>query len=143
MTLRDVFQITGFPLLEIVAAVTNEGKSLQFDGVVNEGNRGKSIWDTFSRLPGRILDFSDADVAVDQYHRFKIRRESAHGESVCCNNVRALFDELPMPHIIVESHSFLLDLWTSGPLTEWDYAKAEKVQKVLRYNFVNNWQLTL
>ncbi|CAO2833442.1 unnamed protein product [Amaranthus hypochondriacus] len=43
----------------------------QFEGAVNEGNRGESIWDTFSRLPGRILDFSHADVAVDQYHRFK------------------------------------------------------------------------
>ncbi|KAL2943921.1 putative beta-glucosidase 41 [Bienertia sinuspersici] len=45
--------------------------AFQFEGAVNEGNRGQSIWDTFSRLPGRILDFSHADVAVDQYHRFK------------------------------------------------------------------------
>lgn len=45
--------------------------AFQFEGAVNEGNRGQSIWDTFSRLPGRILDFSNADVAVDQYHRFK------------------------------------------------------------------------
>ncbi|KAK4286032.1 hypothetical protein QN277_002646 [Acacia crassicarpa] len=43
----------------------------QFEGAVNEGNRGVSIWDTFTRLPGRILDFSNADMAVDQYHRFK------------------------------------------------------------------------
>lgn len=81
---------------------------------MNEGNKGASIWDTFSRQPGkksnlkgktllqkliytektknnnlnpciqflntsfiyvttgRILDFSNADVAVDQYHRFKV-----------------------------------------------------------------------
>ncbi|KAA8526907.1 hypothetical protein F0562_008864 [Nyssa sinensis] len=43
----------------------------QFEGAVNEGNKGVSIWDTFSRQPGRILDFSNADMAVDQYHRFK------------------------------------------------------------------------
>lgn len=43
----------------------------QFEGAVDEGNKGDSIWDTFSRLPGRILDFSNADQAVDQYHRFK------------------------------------------------------------------------
>jgi beta-glucosidase len=43
----------------------------QFEGAVNEGNKGTSIWDTFSRQPGRILDFSNADMAVDQYHRFK------------------------------------------------------------------------
>ncbi|KAI4366116.1 hypothetical protein MLD38_022035 [Melastoma candidum] len=43
----------------------------QFEGAVREGNRGVSIWDTFSRQPGRILDFSNADIAVDQYHRFE------------------------------------------------------------------------
>ncbi|XP_047336468.1 putative beta-glucosidase 41 [Impatiens glandulifera] len=43
----------------------------QFEGAVDEGNKGLSIWDTFSKLPGRILDFSNADTAVDQYHRFQ------------------------------------------------------------------------
>nr|GEW19068.1 eukaryotic translation initiation factor 3 subunit C like [Tanacetum cinerariifolium] len=57
----------------------------------------------------------------------QIRRESAHGETVCCNNVRALFDELPTPHLIVEITPF-----PAGPLTESDYAKAEKLEKVLR-----------
>ncbi|PIN10961.1 hypothetical protein CDL12_16451 [Handroanthus impetiginosus] len=57
----------------------------------------------------------------------QIRRQSAHGESVCCNNVRALFDELPTPHLIVEITPF-----PAGPLTENDYAKAEKLERVLR-----------
>ncbi|KAK4440455.1 hypothetical protein Salat_0380400 [Sesamum alatum] len=57
----------------------------------------------------------------------QIRRENAHGESVCCNNVRALFDELPTPHLIVEITPF-----PAGPLTENDYAKAEKLERVLR-----------
>ncbi|KAL2476199.1 putative beta-glucosidase 41 [Abeliophyllum distichum] len=43
----------------------------QFEGAVNEGNKGDSIWDKFTRQPGRILDFSNANTAVDQYHRFK------------------------------------------------------------------------
>ncbi|XP_022981455.1 putative beta-glucosidase 41 isoform X1 [Cucurbita maxima] len=43
----------------------------QFEGAVDEGNRGVSIWDTFVKEPGRILDFSNADRTVDQYHRFK------------------------------------------------------------------------
>ncbi|KAI3963231.1 hypothetical protein MKX01_030361 [Papaver californicum] len=44
----------------------------QFEGGVNEGNKGASIWDTFTkRRPGRIVDFSNGDIAVDQYHRFK------------------------------------------------------------------------
>ncbi|OMP04537.1 Glycoside hydrolase, family 1 [Corchorus olitorius] len=41
----------------------------QFEGAVNEGNKGDSIWDTFARKPGKIMDFSNADTAVDQYHR--------------------------------------------------------------------------
>ncbi|XP_073271254.1 uncharacterized protein [Primulina huaijiensis] len=57
----------------------------------------------------------------------QIRRENAHGESVCCNNVRALFDELPTPHLVVEISAF-----PAGPLTENDYAKAERLERVLR-----------
>ncbi|KAG9155696.1 hypothetical protein Leryth_003974 [Lithospermum erythrorhizon] len=57
----------------------------------------------------------------------QIRRESAHGESVCCNNVRALFDELPTPHVTVEITPF-----PAGPLSDNDYAKAEKLERVLR-----------
>ncbi|KAJ8754702.1 hypothetical protein K2173_010793 [Erythroxylum novogranatense] len=43
----------------------------QFEGAVGEGNKGPSVWDTFAKQSGRILDFSNADTAVDQYHRFK------------------------------------------------------------------------
>lgn len=57
----------------------------------------------------------------------QIRRENAHGESVCCNNVRALFDELPTPHLIVEITPF-----PAGPLTENDYSKAARLERVLR-----------
>lgn len=89
---------------------------LQFEGAVDEGNKGISIWDTFIKRPGhfpvflltttkpnlvflnsfpsikyqaffqkkvsnnivsdsigRILDFSNADTAVDQYHRFQVK----------------------------------------------------------------------
>ncbi|KAG6634530.1 hypothetical protein CIPAW_12G124900 [Carya illinoinensis] len=45
--------------------------AFQFEGAVKEGNKGVSIWDTFARQPGRILDFSNPEMAVDQYHRFK------------------------------------------------------------------------
>ncbi|XP_074561488.1 beta-glucosidase 25-like isoform X1 [Curcuma longa] len=47
--------------------------AFQFEGAVKEEGRGPSIWDTFARKPaGRILDFSNADEAVDQYHRYKV-----------------------------------------------------------------------
>nr|GMC76508.1 putative beta-glucosidase 41 isoform X1 [Ipomoea batatas] len=45
--------------------------AFQFEGAVDEGNKGPSIWDTFSKKPGRILDFSNANTTVDQYHRFR------------------------------------------------------------------------
>eukprot|EP00258_Populus_trichocarpa_P042950 XP_024458969.1 putative beta-glucosidase 41 isoform X3 [Populus trichocarpa] len=51
----------------------------QFEGAVNEGNKGDSIWDTFTRQPGRILDLSNADTAVDQYHRFKMLEDKYEG----------------------------------------------------------------
>lgn len=46
---------------------------------------------------------------------------------MCCHNVRALFDELPTPHLILEITAF-----PAGPLTEKDYKKAEQLERVLR-----------
>jgi beta-glucosidase len=43
----------------------------QIEGAVNEDGRGPSIWDPFTRLPGKIVDNSTADVANDHYHRYK------------------------------------------------------------------------
>ncbi|XP_019166356.1 PREDICTED: beta-glucosidase 40-like [Ipomoea nil] len=42
----------------------------QFEGAVKEDGRGATIWDTFAHTPGKVTDFSNADVAVDQYHRY-------------------------------------------------------------------------
>ncbi|OAY59393.1 beta-glucosidase 40 [Manihot esculenta] len=44
--------------------------AFQYEGAVKEDGRGPSVWDTFSHSFGKIIDFSNADVAVDQYHRF-------------------------------------------------------------------------
>jgi beta-glucosidase len=43
----------------------------QIEGAVQEDGRGVSIWDTFSRLPGKIRDGANADIADDHYHRYK------------------------------------------------------------------------
>ncbi|XP_062105138.1 beta-glucosidase 42 [Humulus lupulus] len=43
----------------------------QVEGASNEGGRGPSIWDAFSHTPGKILDGSNGDIAVDQYHKYK------------------------------------------------------------------------
>ncbi|GAU28923.1 hypothetical protein TSUD_59340, partial [Trifolium subterraneum] len=42
-----------------------------YEGAVKEDGRGPSVWDTFSHTFGKVTDFSNADVAVDQYHRYE------------------------------------------------------------------------
>jgi beta-glucosidase len=42
----------------------------QIEGAASEDGRGRSIWDTFSRVPGAVADGQTGDVACDHYHRF-------------------------------------------------------------------------
>ncbi|KAK9276681.1 hypothetical protein L1049_006217 [Liquidambar formosana] len=44
--------------------------SYQYEGAVKEDGRGPTIWDTFAHTFGKIIDFSNADVTVDQYHLY-------------------------------------------------------------------------
>ncbi|KAH0991341.1 hypothetical protein GBA52_002824 [Prunus armeniaca] len=44
--------------------------AFQYEGAVKEDGRGPSTWDIFSHTFGKISDFSNADVAVDQYHLY-------------------------------------------------------------------------
>ena len=43
----------------------------QIEGAWNEDNKGPSIWDTFSHLPGKTFKGQTGDVAADHYHRWK------------------------------------------------------------------------
>ncbi len=43
--------------------------SYQIEGAVHADGRGESIWDTFCRLPGRVVNGGTGDVACDHYHR--------------------------------------------------------------------------
>ena len=45
--------------------------SYQVEGAFNEDGRGPSIWDTFSRIPGKVVNNATGDVADDHYHRYK------------------------------------------------------------------------
>src|SRR5512146_1732123 len=42
----------------------------QIEGAAAEDGRGRSIWDTFARVPGAVADGQTGDVACDHYHRF-------------------------------------------------------------------------
>ena len=43
----------------------------QVEGAWNEDGKGESIWDRFSHTQGKIRGGATADVACDDYHRFK------------------------------------------------------------------------
>jgi beta-glucosidase len=44
--------------------------SYQIEGATSADGRGPSIWDTFSRTPGRVHSGHTGDVACDHYHRY-------------------------------------------------------------------------
>ncbi|KAL1962528.1 hypothetical protein VTN77DRAFT_9403 [Rasamsonia byssochlamydoides] len=43
--------------------------SYQIEGAFDEDGRLPSIWDTFSKTPGKVEDGTNGDVACDSYHR--------------------------------------------------------------------------
>ncbi len=43
----------------------------QIEGGAEEGGRGLSIWDTFSRTPGKTAGGATGDVAADHFHRME------------------------------------------------------------------------
>jgi beta-glucosidase len=42
----------------------------QIEGAAHEDGRGLSIWDTYARTPGRVVNGETGDVAADHYHRY-------------------------------------------------------------------------
>ena len=44
--------------------------SYQIEGAAAEDGRGASIWDTFSKTPGKVAHGDTGDVANDHYHRY-------------------------------------------------------------------------
>jgi beta-glucosidase len=45
--------------------------AFQIEGATKVDGRGPSIWDTFSKLPGKIRGGANADIADDHYHLYK------------------------------------------------------------------------
>lgn len=43
----------------------------QVEGAAAEDGRGPSVWDKFSKAPGKVFEGHTGDVACDHYHRYK------------------------------------------------------------------------
>lgn len=43
----------------------------QIEGAFQEDGRGLSIWDTFSRIPGKVVNMENGDMACDHYHLYE------------------------------------------------------------------------
>lgn len=43
----------------------------QVEGAWQEGGKGISNWDVFSKIPGKTFEGTNGDIAVDHYHRYK------------------------------------------------------------------------
>ncbi|KAJ4960937.1 hypothetical protein NE237_020847 [Protea cynaroides] len=71
------FQMSTSHVSEISRKSFSEGfvfgtatSAYQYEGAAKEDGRGPTIWDKFSHSFGNIIDFSNADFTVDQYHRY-------------------------------------------------------------------------
>lgn len=61
-----------YKLVKLTYKLFNLTYNKQVEGGCSEGNRGPSIWDTFANTKGNICDGTNGDIAVDQYHRYKV-----------------------------------------------------------------------
>src|ERR1700735_2770405 len=43
----------------------------QIEGAVRTDGRSPSVWDTFSRVPGKVSHGDTGDIASDSYHRYR------------------------------------------------------------------------
>ncbi|XP_024522048.1 beta-glucosidase 6 [Selaginella moellendorffii] len=66
--MQDVLSRDSFPKGFVFGAASS---AYQYEGAAREDGRQPSIWDVYAHIPGKIVDKSTADVASDQYHRYK------------------------------------------------------------------------
>jgi len=60
--------VTPFPASFLWGAAS---AAYQVEGAWNADGKGPSVWDVFSKIPGKTFQGSNGDVAVDHYHRYK------------------------------------------------------------------------
>ena len=61
-------QLSAFPAGFLWGAAS---AAYQVEGAWNADGKGPSVWDVFTRIPGKTFKGSNGDVAVDHYHRFE------------------------------------------------------------------------
>ncbi|MTE19170.1 beta-glucosidase [Streptomyces sp. TRM43335] len=59
---------SSFPANFLFGSATS---AYQVEGATAEDGRTPSIWDTFCRVPGKVLGGDTGDIAVDHYHRWR------------------------------------------------------------------------
>ncbi len=72
--------------------------SYQIEGAAHEDGRIPSIWDTFSRTPGKVLNGDTGDVACDHYHRL-----DSDLDLLATLGVKAYRFSIAWPRIITEA----------------------------------------
>ena len=65
MTISDP---RAFPAGFLFGAAT---AAYQIEGATHEDGRTDSIWDTFSRIPGAVINGDSGEIACDHYHRYR------------------------------------------------------------------------
>ena len=65
---RDLSPLLLFPTNFVWGVATS---AYQIEGGVHEGGRGATVWDTFTSMPGTIVDNSSGEIEDDHYHRWR------------------------------------------------------------------------
>ncbi|MCU1411730.1 MAG: beta-glucosidase [Rhodoglobus sp.] len=65
---QEATAVRAFPSTFLFGAAT---AAYQIEGAAHEDGRTDSIWDTFCRVPGAVVNGDNGDVACDHYHRYR------------------------------------------------------------------------
>ncbi|KAJ6367518.1 hypothetical protein OIU78_000140 [Salix suchowensis] len=74
-TLKESVNPSSFPANFIFGVASS---SYQFEGSYQSDGKGLSNWDIYTHTPGKIIDGSNGDIAVDQYHLYPVYRYDLH-----------------------------------------------------------------
>ncbi|KAM7255324.1 hypothetical protein ACFE04_020565 [Oxalis oulophora] len=85
--------------------------SYQFEGAYLSDGKGLNNWDVFTHTPGKILDGTNGDIAVDHYHRYQVLKDRVVTLSAqtidLLNNFRVLLEDVGlMEDLGVNSYRF-------------------------------------